>query len=99
MTASEIDPGGGFKPPSYARTVNKRRFEKLNRNVLEIIMEKSLRNQNVNLTCEKVTSICEMMNIKIESETEGYQVLYRGKYLTLVVWFKSSISIERFTTE
>ena len=75
------------------------RYQKLNRNMLEIIVEKNIESQHVNLNGEQVASVCEIIGVQVGRDTEGYQTHYRGQYITLSVWLKQGVSLERFLGE
>ena len=86
MSRNDLDPGGGrtnLPPPSYANRVKNMRYQKLNRNVLEIIAEENIESQHVNLNGEQVASVCEIIGVQVGQDTEGYQTHYRGQYITL----------------
>ena len=70
------------------------RYQKLNRNVLEIIVEKNIESQHVNLNGEQVASVCEIIGVQVGQHTEGYQTHYRGQYITLSVWLKQGVSLK-----
>ena len=53
----------------------------------------------VNLNGDLVAGICGAVGIRPGVETEGYQVQYRGKNMTISVWAKEAVSVERFVTE
>ena len=95
---STVDPGGG-NTATYARSVKTNKFQKLNRNVLQIVLEKKMIQKNVNLNCAQVVKICEIVGIRVGSETEGYQAHYNRKNITLSVWAKDGVSLERFVTD
>ena len=55
MATYNVDPGGGAKNKfSYAKSVKSAKFEPLNRNILEIVLEKKLANKNVSINGEEV---------------------------------------------
>ena len=45
---------------------------------------------------DEVARVCEMMDVKVVTETQGYQTHYSGKYIVLAVWMKQGVSLERF---
>ena len=98
-----FDPGGSNAPPGqnnlYANRVKQRKYELLNRNVLEIIVEKKMKNSFVNINGDTVASACELIGLSPERDTEGYQVHFRGRYITLSVWAKPHVSLEKFISE
>ena len=80
-------PGGGSGPPSYANR-GKQNLEKcksLDRNVLKITIEKNNPHEIVNLNGEQVAEMFEVIGIRCGGETEGYQIHYEGKSITLSV--------------
>ena len=77
MGSNFIDPGGGSSAQhSYANRLKTTKFEKLNRNVLEIKLEKQVIHKHVSLDGDEVSKVCEKVGIKVGSETEGYQAHY-----------------------
>ena len=101
MGSKFVDPGGGGlgKPPSYANSVKSTKFEQLKRNILEIVLEKKIVQKNVSLTGEDVSKICEIVGLKVDCDTEGYQAHYGRKSITLAVWAKAGVSLERLVSE
>ena len=97
--SNAIDPGGGSAPISYARSVKATKFQKLNRNILEIYMEKKMIQKAVSLKCEDVSRICERVGIRVGMDTEGYQVNFNRKSITLSIWAKDGVSLERFVDD
>ena len=98
MGSTTIDPGGG-NTSSYAKSVKSNKFQKLNRNVLEIVLEKKMYQKAINIKCDQVVNICEIVGIRVGSETEGYQAQYNRKSVTISVWAKEGVSLERFVTD
>ena len=88
-------------PPSYANRVkqNLEKYKSLDRNVLKITIEKNNPREIVNLNGEQVAKMCEVIGIRCGGETEGYQVHYGGKSITLSVWAKQAVGLERFVSE
>ena len=101
MATRGFDPGGGEKPPSYANRVKNtsRKYKKLNRNVLNVIIEKKNINEHIYLKGEQVKAVCDIVGLRVSSETEGYQAHYSGKVITLSVWAKPAVSLERFVSD
>ena len=95
MGPKHHDPGGGKRPTSYATSVrNNRRYEKLDRNVFHINIEKRNSDEFVTLNGDLVAALCDFVGIKAGEETEGYQVHYGGKGITVAIWAKIAISIK-----
>ena len=99
MASNAIDPGGGNAPPSYARSLKTAKFQKLNRNILEIILEKKMSQKTVNLSCEDVSRLCNIVGIRVGDDTEGYQAYYNRKGITLSIWAKQGVSLEKFVND
>ena len=95
------DPGDGPKqsiaPKSYADRLraNIKFNQRLQRNVLEISLEKDSQETQIDLKEENTKQLFETLGINIESELEGHQV----KYDKISVWFKKGIKLDRFCKE
>ena len=61
MGSADFDPGGGNHPSSYANSVRKKKYEKLKRNVLLIVVEKKMQSQIVNLNGDLVASTLQIL--------------------------------------
>ena len=100
MSTHFVAPGGGtIRPNSYAKRLKTTKFEKLNRNLLEILLEKKTIQKNVNINGEEVAKVCQIIGLKVGSDTEGYQAHYNRKVITLAVWAKAGVSLEKFVRE
>ena len=101
MGSAITDPGGGASKPtlSYARSVKNTRFQRLNRNILEIVLEKKIHQKTISVKCDDVSKICEIVGIRVGTETEGYQAHYNRQTITLSIWIKPGIGLERFVSE
>ena len=55
--------------------------------------------KNVSINGEDVSKICEIVGIKVGQETQGYQTHYGRKIITVAVWAKPGLSLERFVME
>ena len=99
MATNFLDPGGGSRPPSYANRVktNMKKHQKLDRNILEIIIEKKNRDEFILLRGEQVAEVCEVVGVNVASEAEGYHTQY-GKFITLSVWVKQAVSLTKFVS-
>ena len=53
MASNAFDPGGGVNPPTYARRARNVKFELLNRNVLNITLEKKIEQKNITMNGEE----------------------------------------------
>ena len=101
MGSAITDPGGGASKPtlSYARSVKNTKFQRLNRNILEIVLEKKIHQKTISVKCDDVSKICEIVGIRVGTETEGYQAHYNRQTITLSIWIKPGIGLERFVSE
>ena len=95
MATRGFDPGGVGRPPppSYASRVIGS-YQKLDRNVLEIVIEKKNENQYVHMNGDEVARLCELISVKVVTDTQGYQTHYTGKVIVLAVWIKQGMSLE-----
>ena len=100
MGSTNIDPGGGGtnSHSSYARSLKSTKFQRLNRNVLEIILEKKVLQKAVNVSCDDVSKICDIVGIKVGSEAQVYQAHYNGTTITLSIWAKDGIGLDKFVS-
>ena len=59
MASKFFDPGGGNNPPSYANRLKKnmKKHQPLDRNILEINIEKKNQSEFVQLTGDQVASV------------------------------------------
>ena len=62
-----------WPPDSYASSVDAKKHKKLNRNVINVIMEK-LRSEQYNFGDELVGEICQVIGVNVGTQTMGYQV-------------------------
>ena len=94
-------PGGGDdlakKALSYAeRARTNIKFDhRLKRNVLEIEVEKSDKDDEINLGQDCVARLLRTIGMDIDLRVEGYQVSY-GKISRIAVWCKEGIDLEKF---
>ena len=63
------------------------------------MLEKTNGDANVDLNGHVIAQLCDLVGIKVASETEGYQIHYGGKSITVAIWPKKAVSIERFVSE
>ena len=103
--------GGGDQGPPVDQTVsaarqtqsyadrarmNVRFDQRLNRNVLDIEVEKMDVRDEMFLTQEVIAKLLKSIGMYIESQVEGYQVSYGGKSAKISVLCKDGIELERF---
>ena len=108
MAASggDHDPGGVQRGPlhraeqqtSYANRLktNVSYNARLKRNILEITVEKTEREAEVNINDVCVERIVKSIGMDIMSQVEGYQVMYDGRTSMIKVWATKGLDLERF---
>ena len=64
-----------------------------------VLIEKNNKDVFIQLSGDEVARVCALVGIYVGSETEGYQASYSGKAITLSVWAKPAVSLERFVSE
>ena len=62
-------------------------------------MEKTDESQYLSLNGDQVASVCQLVGVQVGRETEGYQLHYSGKVITMSVWMKQAVSLEKFIRE
>ena len=78
---------------------NVQSYKKLDCNVLIICIEKKNHEDIIYLTGEQVASVCGVVGLSVTSDTQGYQTQYGSSVITLSVWAKAGVSLERLVTE
>ena len=101
MASNNVDPGGGNHPPSYSSRVKKNisSYKKLDRNVLIVFIEKKSQEDVLYLNGDQVSNVCALIGLSVTCDTQGYQAQYGRKGITLSVWCKPGVSLERLVTE
>ena len=86
---------------SYAeRTKMKIRYDqKLNRNILEIEVEKETNEDEFILAEESIAKLLRTINMDIYIDVEGYQVSYGRKKSKIEVLCKEGLDLEQFCTQ
>ena len=51
------------------------------------------------MNAEQVANVCDRIGLSVSSDTQGYQAQYGSKGITLSVWCKPGVSLERLVTE
>ena len=79
--------GGGVRASTYAQRLktNVKYDQRLKRNVLEIVLEKTEKEADLAITPENVVKVFKTIGIDIEKHVEGYQVHFKGKNSVIVV--------------
>ena len=75
---------------------NVRFDQRLKRNVLEILLERSHKEAELNVGQEDLVRVFGTLGIEIESHVTGWQIQYRGPIAIISVWMASGINIDRF---
>lgn len=95
-------PGGGLRKDhqaiSYADRLktNVNFDQRLKRNVLEILIEKTENDAEIVLDQENVARVCRSIGMDLQSQVEGYQVHHNGRNCTISVWVTKGVNLERF---
>ena len=75
---------------------NVRFDQRLKRNILEITLEKSDPTVDIDVGQEDIARVFKTLGIDISSQTQGYQVQYKGKTSVISAWMGAGISLDRF---
>ena len=76
---------------------NVRFDQRLKRNVLEITLEKTDNNADLDdVGQEAIARVLKTLGIDIAAQTQGYQVHYKGKVSIVSVWMCAGINLDRF---
>ena len=91
------DPGGASNV-SYAERLktNVRYDQRLQRNILEISLEKINKEAEIMLNQECIARLFKSVGIDIVNEVEGYQMMLNGGSHSISVWAKEGVNLERF---
>ena len=96
---STFDPGGGTsRGDSYAERLrtNVNYDQRLKRNVLEIVLEKTEKDAEIVLDQDCVAKIIRSIGMDLVSQVEGYQVQHNGRTSLISVWVAKGVSLEKF---
>ena len=96
-----LGPGGGQKL-SYSERLktNVRYDQKLKRNVLEITLEKTDTKADIDrVDDDDIARVLKTLGIDISSQTQGFQLHYKGRVSIISVWMAAGINLERFCKE
>ena len=63
--------------------------------MLDKVLEQKVAQKNVTINGDEVSRVCSMIGIMVGDKTDGCQPHYSKKYITLAVWTKQEISLER----
>ena len=86
------------KTSSYADRLktNVRFDQRLKRNVLEITLEKTGKDSNLDVSQADIVRVFTTLGIDITTQVQGYQVQFKGKVNVISVWMAPGISLDRF---
>lgn len=70
--------------------------QRLKRNVLEIEVEKENFEDEMFLDQDRIAKLLGTIGMNINTNVEGYQISYRGKYGKIAVWCKDGLDLHRF---
>ena len=90
--------GGGGNQATYADRLktNVKYDQRLDRNILEIVLEKTDKEADYDIPQENIASVFKTIGIDIQKHVEGYQVHYRGRNSVISVWMFPNIQLEQF---
>ena len=91
-------PDGGGKSVTYADRLktNVKYDQRLDRNILEIVLEKTEREADYDIPQESIARVFRTIGIDIEKHVEGYQVHSKGRNSLISVWVLPDINLEQF---
>ena len=98
MSGSRVVNRTPWTPNSYANSVSAKRHRELNRNVINVILEKKGPEQ-FNFGDELVGEICQVIGVNVGTQTMGYQVYFTPREITLSVVLRPEIGPERFCSQ
>ena len=76
---------------------NVRYDQKFKRNLLEITLEKTDLGADINtVDGEDIARVLKTLGIDVVTQTQGYQVHYKGKFSIISVWMAAGIPLDRF---
>ena len=100
------DPGGGVKvhgagaPKQYSYAdrlkTNVKFDQRLKRNVLEITLEKTSREAEIFVDQNCVERLCRSIGLDVNSQMEGYQVMFNSGIHVISVWLVKGVCPDRF---
>ena len=71
--------------------------QRLNRNILEILLEKSKRPSfSQDISTDSIANVFKTLGIDISTQLEGYQIHHKGFISTISVWFREGVNVEKF---
>ena len=90
--------GGGQKQASYSDKLktNVRFDQRLKRNVLEITLEKTYVEAEIEVEQEAVAKVCKTLGIDIHGQVQGFQVQHKGRTSIISIWMVAGVNLERF---
>ena len=98
MSVQEPFDGGGL---SYAQKLktNVKFDQRLKRNVLEIVLEKTDYDSDYDIPQDSIAKVFKTIGINIEKHVEGYQLHTKGKLSLISVWMYKNVDLEQFCRE
>ena len=99
---SESVGGGGMNKvdnsSSYSEKLrtNVRYDQRLKRNVLEIALEKTDSDADIDITEADVARVARTLGIDVATQTQGYQIHYRGRFSVISVWMIQGLNLDKF---
>ena len=90
--------GGGRSYAEKLKT-NVKFDQRLQRNVLEIVLEKTDNDVDYDISQESIAKVFKTIGISIEKHVEGYQLHSRGKVSLISVWMQKGVDLEQFSRD
>ena len=87
--------GGPGRSYSEKLKTNVNYNQRLKRNVLEISLERTEKDANLNVGEECMERVMTSIGIDI-NQPVGFQTKYRGNFIIMSVWFQPDVNLDRF---
>ena len=75
---------------------NIRYDQRLKRNILEITLEKTDSDASIDIDGEDVARVAKTLGIDVASQTQGYQIQFKGKFSVISMWMVQGLSLDKF---
>ena len=107
MSTNEFPPDGGGKQINHGGVEIKKTYaerlktnvkydQRLKRNILEITLEKTEKDADIDVDQKNIARVLNIIGIDIPKQLEGYQVHFKGRYNIVSVWLHTGINLEQF---
>ena len=89
------DSGGGISYAERLRT-NINFSQRLQRNVLEVTLEKTENTAEIDIDQSCITRIMKSLGMDLNSQVEGCQVQFNGRSHVVSIWAAKGINLEKY---